>query len=320
MAPGTDEDTARGGGGWAALWERVAWLPLFALIGALLYLGARPGGTAPIFVYMTGRLLIGMLSLALFIWGLAVSMLKRPFIQGRRLRAFSFVTLSLIASNYPLPYPSSREGRPSSVEFELPVAGEWVVLWGGEGRDENRLAGFYPDQRWGMHLVREVDGAIHSGDASESAQHHCHGEQVFAPARGEVVGVVDGIEDDVQVTSGSSAFGNHLVIRVAEGEYLFLTQLLAGSLAPKLGDVVERGQPLARVGASGYSPVSPMPHLGLHLQTSPTPTEGEGIPWSFWRYQAGGVEVARGLPPGGVGRDGALLGARVSHSGRSGEF
>ena len=132
-----------------------------------------------------------------------------------------------------------------------------------------------------------------------------------------MVRVVDGIADDVPISASSEAFGNHLVIEVAEGEFLFLTQLLAGSLAPKLKDVVEKGAIVGRVGSSGYSPVSPMPHLGLHLQTSPVPRKGEGIPWSFHDYRVNGERIAEGLPTGGVGREGALLGARVSPAGSS---
>ena len=116
-------------------------------------------------------------------------------------------------------------------------------------------------------------------------------------------------------TEPSSAFGNYLVIEVAEGEYLFLTHLLSGSLRPSVGDRVEAGEVLARVGASGFHSVSPMPHLGLHLQTTPDPMKGEGIPWIFHDYYASGVHIAEGLPNGGVGREGALLGARVSRMG-----
>lgn len=308
-------EASRSGGERAALWERLAWVPFAALVGSVLYLGSRPGGTGPIFVYMTGRLLIGLLSFVLFAWGLVASARRRPFLQGHRLRALALVVLVLLVSNYPLPYPSSREGRPSRVEFELPVEGEWVVLWGGEGKDENRLAAFYPGQRWGMHLVREVDGLTHLGDGERGELHHCHGEQVLAPAGGVVVRAVNGIADDDTFSASSEVFGNHLVIEVAEGEFLFLTQLLADSLIPKLGDRVEQGEVVARVGASGYSPVSPMPHLGLHLQTSPIPRKGEGIPWSFHNYRVAGGLVDKGLPTGGVGREGALLGARVSPAG-----
>jgi len=293
------------------LWARLAWAPLFALIAALIYLGCRPGGTGPIFVYMTGRLLIGLTSFVLFIWGLIVGIRRRPLLQRRRMRAFVVVVSVLVVSNFPFPYPSSREDRPSRVEFRLPVEGEWVVLWGGEEREENRLAGFYPDQRWGMHLVRELKGAIHDGDGARGEDHHCHGEPVLAPAGGTVVRVVDGIADDLSFTASSDPFGNHLVIEVAEGEFLFLTQLLAGSLLPQSGERVERGQVVGRVGASGYSPVSPMPHLGLHLATSPISGKGEGIPWAFHDYVSVGVHVEAGFPHGGVGRKGALLGARV---------
>ena len=297
------------------LWTRLAWLPLLALVSSLLYLGVRPGGGGPIFVYMTGRLLIGLGALVLFLWGLIVGVMRRPLIQRERVRAFVIVVAVLAVSNYPFPYPSSREGKPSPVEFRLPVEGEWVVLWGGEQKESNRLAGFYPDQRWGMHLVREVNGNSFEGSGHEGEQHCCYGEPVFAPSAGTVVRVVDGIVDGGVLTASSEPFGNHLVIEVGAGEYLFLTQLLAGSLVPAEGERIEKGAQLARVGSSGFSMVSPMPHLGLHLATSPMPGQGEGIPWSFHGFMSDGVYLEEGIPMGGVARDGRFTGARVTHGG-----
>lgn len=297
------------------LWTRLAWLPLFGLVFSLVYLGLRPGGAGPIFVYMTGRLLIGLSALLLFLWGLIVGVMRRPLIRRERVRAFVIVVAVLVASNYPFPYPSSREGKPSVVDFRLPVEGEWVVLWGGEQRDSNRLAGFYPDQRWGMHLVMELEGRSFEGGGEDPEQHRCFGEPVFSPSAGTVVGVVDGIPDGAVLTASSEPFGNHLVIEVAESEYLFLTQLQSDSLVPTIGESVERGALVARVGASGFSMVSPMPHLGLHLATSPIAGQGEGIPWSFHGFMSDGVFQAQGLPRGGVARDGRFTGARVTHSG-----
>ena len=319
-----EREVPAGAGHWSApdtgppeLWVRLAWVPLVALVAALIYLGSRPGGTGPIFVYMSGRLLIGLASFVLLVWGLIAGIRRRPLLQRRRLRAYVIVVLVLVVSNYPFPYPSSREGRPSRVEFQLPVEGEWVVLWGGEDKEVNRLAAFYPGQRWGMHLVRELNGATYEGDETRGEDHHCYGEPVLAPAGGTVVRVVDGIKDGEPIKASSEAFGNHLVLEVAEGEFLFLTQLLSGSLLLARGERVERGQLVGRVGASGFSPVSPMPHLGLHLATSPIPGEGEGIPWVFHDYVSAGVPVEAGIPLGGVSRDGALVGARVSTHGSS---
>ena len=297
------------------LWTRLAWVPLLALVFSLIYLGVRPGGTGPVFVYMTGRLLIGLCSLLLFMWGLILGVLRRPLIQRGRVRAFVIAVAVLAISNYPFPYPSSREGKPSRVEFRLPVEGEWVVLWGGEQKETNRLAGFYPDQRWGMHLVREEGGVSFEGAGDQAEQHHCHGEPVFAPSAGTVVRVVDGWNEGGALTASVEPFGNHLVLEVAAGEFLFLTQLLAGSLIPAEGDLVEAGDQIARVGFSGFSMVSPMPHLGLHLATSPSPGEGEGIPWSFHGYISAGAFLEEGFPEGGVARDGRLTGARVTHRG-----
>ena len=316
--PGADgpdvvQALGRAGGpdGAPELWARLAWLPLFALVGALLYLGSRPGGTGPIFVFMGGRLLIGLCSLVLFLWGLGVALRRRPLLQRGRLRAFVIVVLVLVVSNYPFPFPSSREGRPSTVSFRLPVEGEWVVLWGGEGREANRLAGFYADRRWGMHLVREVEGATHLEAGEGVEAHHCYGEPVFAPADGLVVSAVDGVPDGGPRGSSSQAFGNHLVLQVAPAEFLFLTQLQKGSILPVIGESVVQGAQVARVGASCFCPISPSPHLGIHLQTSSVPDRGEGIPWVFHDYVADGVDVEEGVPSGGVARDGTLLGARV---------
>ena len=71
------------------------------------------------------------------------------------------------------------------------------------------------------------------------------------------------------------------------------------------------GELLGRVGSSGYSTVTPQPHLAIHMQDTPLPGRGEAVPWNFCDYSVEGERVSRGLPRGGIGRDGVFLGQKV---------
>jgi hypothetical protein len=78
------------------------------------------------------------------------------------------------------------------------------------------------------------------------------------------------------------------------------------------GQRVGRGEVVGRVGNSGYSAITPEPHLAVHLQDTPEPRRGEAIPWRFCDYLADGQRVESGLPVGGIGQNGAFLGQRVA--------
>jgi len=88
-------------------------------------------------------------------------------------------------------------------------------------------------------------------------------------------------------------FGNHVVIDLGDGEYVVLAHLIRGSVAVKPGDRVAAGQAIALCGNSGHSSE---PHLHVHLQTSPTLDDGEGLPMPFIDYRADGAPIARGEP------------------------
>lgn len=300
----------------AEAWTRVA-LAVFVLFAAgVFYLGLRPGGYGPVWVYVAGRSWIALLALAVLVYGVIRSFRRRPFLQPARVRAFFALTVVVGVANYPLPYPSSHEGHPSSVRFELPVEGEWTVIWGGEEKHANRLAMFYADRRFGLQLVRTVDGARYAGEGARLEEHYAFDQPVLAPAAGRIARVHDG-EPDLPPGvrfEGGEPFGNHLVIEVAEGEFVFLTHLRQGSIEVAEGAVVETGAPLARVGASGFAPLTPGPHVAVHLQDTPVPHRGEAVPWRFSRYVADGAFVELGLPRGGVARDGRLIGERVQRA------
>lgn len=306
------------GNGPKELWVRCAELTFLAFALFVFYLGLRPGGVGPVYAYRYGQTVLGLLSLSIVIWGIVTCFRKPPFKRKGRIRALIAVTLVIGIGMNAFPYPSSRESDPSAVHFELPVEGEWRVYWGGEGNDANRYAGWFADRRWALALVRELDGSTHSGDGSKSTDYYAYGQPVVAPAAGRVVAITDGRPDRMPGERGSAEepFGNHLVVEVAPGEYLYMCHLRAGSFQVSVGEEIELGQALAEVGNSGLSTVVIEPHLELHLQTTARDGLGEAIPWQFRDYRIGDRSVESGLPRGGVAADGRLLGDLVQRAPR----
>lgn len=304
------------------LWVRAAWLVFILFSAMILVLGARPGGPLPPWIFVQGRLLLGLAALGILIWGLVRSLRRPPLLTRRRLPALVALVLVLGIANAPFPYPSSRERSPSPVDLRLPVepvgeSGEaWRVVWGGDEPARNRLAELYPDRRYGVHLVLEREGRSRLGEGRAAADHLAFGRPVLAPVAGRVLRVHDGEPDRTapgRVPSGEP-LGNLVALEVAPGEVLFLTNLRSGSIRVAPGAQVERGEVLAEVGWSGAMGVTAEPHLALHLSTSERPRRGEGIPLRFVDYLSDGREVARGAPRGGLRPSGERFGELVAPS------
>jgi hypothetical protein len=295
------------------LWAGLAYFAAACYALLLLYLFLRPGGVGPVVAYNVGRPMVELVALVTLAFGLVWCALHRPFYQRRRLVPFACVALVIGAAALPLPYPSSHADEPSQVRFRLPFEGEWTVFWGGESSAESRLSAYFADRRWGLDFIVTENGASHSGSGLTPKDYFVYERDVLAPADGTVVRVNADLADSRPgiYDSRLPEFGNYVVIEVAPGEFAFLCHLLAGSIPVTAGDKIRAGDLVGRVGNSGYSTVTPQPHLSIHLQDSPEPERGEAIPWRFCDYMSGGVQVECGLPRGGVDRDGNFLGQRV---------
>lgn len=191
------------------------------------------------------------------------------------------------------------------------------MFWGGLDEEENRLARFFADQRFGMHLVPAREGPRHAGEAPEDRArpeaYYAWDQPVLAPATGVVAALRDDAMDHPigsQMRDGRP-MGNYVALKVAAGQYVFVSHLRQGSIRVALGDEVAAGQEVGRVGSSGLSLVTPEPHVAIHLQDTAQEGWGEPIPWTFHDYMAGGEFVAEGLPTGGISSNGALQGQIV---------
>lgn len=292
-------------------WAWLAFAQLGALAAGAMILASRPGGELPIDLWVTGRFALAGVAFALFFVGGVWGATHRPFLRRKRLPAFFCCAGTMLAVSMPMPYPSSYEGRPTLVELALPFEGEWTVRWGGE---VGRVAPYVHlhDRRWMVHFVVADEQGV-TASAADPADYPVFGREVLSPCEAVVVAASDGAPDHGPgrpETLPEVELGNHVVLEVGPGEYLFLANLQEGSVAVEVGERVRPDQLLGRVGNSGVSVVTPEPHLAVHLQSSAAPKRGEAIPLEFRGYVADGEPVEAGLPRGGV-EGGRHVGQRV---------
>lgn len=287
-------------------------IPFFFVIFGLLYLyvQSRPGMMGLVIYYLTPLFCASMGVLFLII-GIVRSFLRRPFFNGWRIAAFISLVILACAGSLFTKYPSSYDNAPSKVAFRVPLDSVLTVCWGG-GTEKNNYHVVAPDQCWAYDLLILKDGSSYSGDSSKLTSYHIYGLPVLAPAAGIVDSVVDTEPDMAPGVLGNAAKpgGNHIIIRVAPKEFLFLCHLQPHSIKVKKGDSVRESQPLAQVGNSGHTSE---PHLHIHLQNTKMLSFGEGIPLEFHHYLSNGRYVAHGIPLGGISKQGKIIGEAIQN-------
>jgi hypothetical protein len=275
--------------------------PLAAINLALfLTLQARPGPLGVVLWKWGPPVLLAVNALLLV--AALVSALRSGHTASWR-RGAALATLCLLALTAPLyrTYPSSYDATPSDVEFLLPLDGPVTVAWGGATPRVNYHVGS-PAERWAYDLLVTVNGRSYEGDGTRVTDYHAYDRPVYAPASGRVVAVHDGDPDaPPDEPAAMRGAGNRVVLEVAPGQYLTVAHLRAGTVAVTPGQLVDRGELLARVGNSGNSSE---PHVHLHLQDTPVAGSGEAIPFLFSDYvvHETGATFRRGMPRGGVRR------------------
>lgn len=151
----------------------------------------------------------------------------------------------------------------SQTEYSLPFKGEWLVYWGGK----NVFANYHyahESQRYAYDFIQSKNGFSYEGDPSKNESYFAYGQDIYAPADGTVVTVVNDIADNepVGVMNEKDPTGNVVIIDHG-GEYSILAHLKRGSVTVNAGDKVQRGELIGQLGNSGNSS-----EAHLHFQIS----------------------------------------------------
>jgi murein DD-endopeptidase MepM/ murein hydrolase activator NlpD len=169
---------------------------------------------------------------------------------------------------------------------QLPFAGPWTVVWGGDRLEVNQHV-TVPSQRHAVDAVMLDDaGVSHRGEGRQNPEFYAYGQPLFAVADGSVVTVVDGVPDNPPgQTNRFFVPGNMVVLRHGEAVFSVYAHLIPGSTTLEVGQAVKAGAVVGRVGNSGNSSEA---HLHFQLQDGPRFEQSWGLEPVFT-----GVKVAR---------------------------
>jgi hypothetical protein len=144
----------------------------------------------------------------------------------------------------------------------------------------------YLAQRYAVDWVRlDADGFWWRGDPSQNESYLVFGDAVVSATAGVVVSTRNDLPEntpphpppDVNV---DNVLGNHVIVDLGGGRFATYAHLHPGSVQVSVGERVDRGQPLGRVGNTGNSTV---PHLHFHVTDSAAGNGvlANGVPYVF---------------------------------------
>jgi hypothetical protein len=131
---------------------------------------------------------------------------------------------------------------------------------------------------------------IFTGDPRDPANYSIFGQEVHAVADGTVVGTRNDLPEqtpgtfpaDIPITE---ADGNFVVLDIGNGFYVNYAHMQPGSVRPRVGDNLTRGDVIGLVGNTGNSVA---PHLHLHVMDGPSPLASQGLPYLYDRFRLTG--------------------------------
>jgi len=185
------------------------------------------------------------------------------------------------------PYTEAKEIIRNNTKMKLPFKGGWSVTWGGDTKEQNYHVESVAQKNAFDFLIYDEKGLTHKGTGEANEDYYAFGKELYAPCDGEVVLVVDGIKDNIPgILNPIYIPGNTVIIKTANGEFVFFAHFKQHSIVVKQGQKVTTG---ALLGLCGNSGNSSEPHLHFHLQNTEDMTKATGAKCFFDQLKVNGV-------------------------------
>jgi len=130
-------------------------------------------------------------------------------------------------------------------------------------------------------------GRIYVGPRADVHSYKIYGAQVLAVANAAVVAAVDGLPNQEpgkfpENLPVEQADGNHVVLKLKNGDYALYAHLKPDSVAVHAGETVSKGQVLGLVGNSGNTIA---PHLHFQVMNRPLSLGSDGRPYEIAAFR-----------------------------------
>lgn len=182
-----------------------------------------------------------------------------------------------------------------------PLRGRWIAV-NGLSNDTGHRRTIIPidgqariAQRFATDWVKLGDDGLieRNDDLSKNANYYGYGAEALAVNDAVVVGVKDGIPENVPQTKEravpitlETVAGNYVLLDIGGGRFALYAHLQPQSIKVKVGDKVKLGRVLGLVGNSGNSD---LPHLHFHIVNAASPLAAEGVPYVFKSFVMQGL-------------------------------
>jgi hypothetical protein len=146
-------------------------------------------------------------------------------------------------------------------------------------------------ERFAIDYVQLLpDNRLFNGDKTKPESYPGFGAEIHAVADGPVVGVLDGLPEQIPGKSPSGLpleqyAGNNIVQDLGDGNFALYAHLKTGSVKVKAGDRLSSGQVIALLGNTGNTDG---PHLHLHVMSTPDPLRSNGLPFVLSSFKLDG--------------------------------
>lgn len=163
-------------------------------------------------------------------------------------------------------YFTGTTGTPRTVELDFPLKkGRYFVLQGGKGLPTNIFHFSLRGAIYAMDIVKlNGNGTRGNHIFSKNLEDYAiYGDTIYSPCAGKVTRAYGGNPDNIPPNMQRGPKNTNMVLIETDSFYVFMAHLKKDGVFVQEGDSVVTGQPLGRVGNSGFSS-EPHLHIQVH--------------------------------------------------------